>query len=338
MILHLRKNVSARDKKDLLRRLALRGVQVHYSPGSDEAILAAIGDRKAIEEENLEAHPAVARVLPLDTSFKLASREFRPERAEVRVGDLAFGGKRIHVMAGPCSVENREDLLALARELKEGGASVLRGGAFKPRTSPYSFQGLGEEGLRILAEARAETGLLVVTEVMDTRDVELVCRYADIVQVGARNVQNFALLKEVGRTRKPVLLKRGMMTTINEYLMSAEYVMSGGNYDVILCERGIRSFDSATRNMMDLASVPLIHHWSHLPIIVDPSHGTGHWRWVSPLALAGVAAGADGLMVEVHARPEKAYSDGDQSLLPERFRNLMSDLRKIAAVVGRTLA
>ncbi len=240
-------------------------------------------------------------------------------------------------MAGPCSVENREDLLALARELRDAGATILRGGAFKPRTSPYSFQGLGEEGLRILAEAREATGLLVVTEVMDTRDVELVCRYADIVQVGARNVQNFSLLKEVGKARKPVLLKRGLMTTVNEYLMSAEYIMSGGNYSVVLCERGVRSFDPATRNMMDLAAVPLIHHWSHLPIIVDPSHGTGHWRWVPPLAMAGIAAGADGLMIEVHANPDQAYSDGDQSLLPARFRNLMRDLRKIATVLGRTI-
>ncbi|MFH1680271.1 MAG: 3-deoxy-7-phosphoheptulonate synthase [Candidatus Eisenbacteria bacterium] len=337
MILHLRKNVSAREKKDLLRRLALRGVQVHYSPGSDETILAAIGDRRELEAERLEAHPAVAEVVPLDTSFKLASRAFRPGLSEVRVGDLVFGGKRIHVMAGPCSVENREDLLSLARELKGAGATVLRGGAFKPRTSPYSFQGLGEEGLRILAEAREETGLLVVTELMDTRDVDLVCRYADIVQVGARNVQNFALLKEVGKTRRPVLLKRGMMTTVNEYLMSAEHVMSGGNYDVILCERGVRSFEPAMRNMMDLAAVPLVHHLSHLPIIVDPSHGTGHWRWVSPLSMAGIAAGADGLMIEVHARPDQAYSDGDQSLLPDRFRRLMRDLRKIAAVLGRSL-
>ncbi|RPJ49396.1 MAG: 3-deoxy-7-phosphoheptulonate synthase [Candidatus Latescibacterota bacterium] len=337
MILHLKRNASPKERKDLLRRLALQGVQVHYSPGSGERILAAIGDRKALDAEALDKHPAVARVVPLDTSFKLANREFRPGRGEVRVGDLRFGGKRIHVMAGPCSVENRADFLAIARELRHSGATILRGGAFKPRTSPYSFQGLGEEGLRILAEAREETGLLVVTEVMDTRDVELVCRYADIVQIGARNVQNFALLKEVGRARKPVLLKRGMMTTVNEYLMSAEYIMSGGNYAVLLCERGVRSFDPATRNMMDLAAVPLVHHWSHLPIIVDPSHGTGNWRWVPPLAKAGIAAGADGLMIEVHANPDQAYSDGEQSLLPERFRALMRDLKKIASVLGRTI-
>jgi len=333
----LKKNVTIKDRKDLMRRLALHGVQVYASPGSGERILAAIGRRDALEELALDAHPAVARTIPLDTSFKLANREFRPARAEVRVGKLRFGGKRIHVMAGPCSVENRADLLALARKIAKAGATVLRGGAFKPRTSPYSFQGLGEEGLEILAEARAETGLLVVTEVMDTRDVELVCRYADILQVGARNVQNFSLLKEVGRANKPVFLKRGMMTTFNEFLMSAEYIMASGNYDVILCERGIRSFEKATRNTMDLSVVPLVHHWSHLPVVVDPSHGTGYWRWVGPLALAGVAAGADGLMIEVHADPDNAYSDGDQSLLPERFVTLMQDLRKVAAVLGRTV-
>jgi 3-deoxy-7-phosphoheptulonate synthase len=337
MIIHLKSNISSRARKSLFRKLAGVGAQIHYSPDSDERILAVIGPADALLSLELEKISGVARVVPLETSFKLVNREFRPERAEIAVGPLRFGGKKIHVMAGPCSVENREDTLSLARVLRAAGATVLRGGAFKPRTSPYSFQGLGEEGLAILAEAREETGLLVVTEVMDTRDVDLVCRYADIVQVGARNVQNFALLKEVGRAKKPVFLKRGMMTNVKEYLMSAEYVMSAGNYDVILCERGIRSFETATRNTMDLCVVPLIHAWSHLPIVVDPSHGTGNWRWVAPMAMAGVAAGADGLMIEVHPEPDRAFSDGDQSLLPERFANLMKDLRKIAAVLGRTL-
>lgn len=337
MILHIKKNASAKDEKDLMRRLALHGVQIHESPGTGGRILAAIGPPKEMEGLGLDRHPAVARVVRIETSYKLANREFRPEKAEVRVGELSFGGARIHVMAGPCSVENRDDLLHLAREVKKAGATVLRGGAFKPRTSPYSFQGLGEEGLAIMAEAREETGLKIVTEVMDTRDVELICRYADILQVGARNVQNFALLKEVGRAKKPVFLKRGMMTTLNELLMSAEYIMSAGNYDVILCERGIRTFERATRNTMDLAVVPLVHHWSHLPVVVDPSHGTGHWRWVAPLALAGVAAGADGLMIEVHADPDRAFSDGGQSLLPERFAGLMRDIQKVARVLGRTL-
>lgn len=337
MILHLKKNIRPADKKDLLRRLALHGVQIHESPGTGGRIVAAIGPPRELEAMGLEKHPAVAKLVPIDTPYKLASREFSPSRAEVRVGGLTFGGGRIHVMAGPCSVENRDDLLFLARAIRKSGATILRGGAFKPRTSPYSFQGLGEEGLAILAEARRETGLLVVTEAMDTRDVDLVCRYADIVQVGARNVQNFSLLKEVGRAKKPVLLKRGMMTTLKEFLMSAEYIMSTGNYDVILCERGIRSFETATRNTMDLSVVPLVHHESHLPIIVDPSHGTGHWRWVGPMAMAGIAAGADGLMIEVHAEPEKAFSDGGQSLLPKRFDDLVGDLRKVARVLGRTL-
>jgi 3-deoxy-7-phosphoheptulonate synthase len=337
MILHLRKGVSAAARRKLLERISAAGARVYESPGSAGRILAAIGGRIDEEGARLARRPEVERVVPLETPFKLAHREFRPGRAEVRVGPLRFGGKRIHVIAGPCAVENRKDLLPLARIVKKAGASVLRGGAYKPRTSPYSFQGLREEGLRILAEAREETGLLVVTEVMDPRDVETVCRYADIVQVGARSVQNFALLKEVGRAGKPVLLKRGMATTVQEYLMSAEYVMSSGNFDVILCERGIRSFETATRNTLDLAAVPLVHHLSHLPILVDPSHGTGLWRWVPPLATAGVAAGADGLMIEVHDRPEKAYSDGEQSLLPERFRDLMRSLRKVAAALGRTI-
>ncbi len=337
MILHLKKNIRPADKKDLLRRLALHGVQIHESPGTGGRIVAAIGPRHELDAMGLEKHPAVAKLVPLDTPYKLASREFRPSRAEVSVGGLTFGGGKIHVMAGPCAVENRDDLLFLARAIRKSGATILRGGAFKPRTSPYSFQGLGEEGLAILAEARRETGLLVVTEAMDTRDVDLVCRYADIVQVGARNVQNFSLLKEVGRAKKPVLLKRGMMTTLKEFLMSAEYIMSTGNYNVILCERGIRSFETATRNTMDLSVVPLVHHVSHLPIIVDPSHGTGHWRWVGPMSMAGIAAGADGLMIEVHAEPEKAFSDGGQSLLPKRFDDLVADLRKVTRVLGRTL-
>ncbi len=337
MIIHLKRNISPRAKKSIFRKLAGVGAQIHYSPGTDERILAVIGPTEALLSLGLEKSAGVARVVPLETSFKLANRQFRPENAEITVGPLRFGGKKIQVMAGPCSVENREDTLSLARILRAAGATVLRGGAFKPRTSPYSFQGLGEEGLAILAEAREETGLLVVTEVMDTRDVDLVCRYADLVQVGARNVQNFALLKEVGRAKKPVFLKRGMMTNVKEYLMSAEYVMSAGNYDVILCERGIRSFETATRNTMDLCAVPLIHNWSHLPIVVDPSHGTGDWRWVGPMAMAGVAAGADGLMIEVHPEPDRAFSDGDQSLLPDRFEALMKDLKKIAAVLGRTL-
>ncbi len=337
MIIHLKKSVTGEQRKKLTRRLARLGAAIYYSPESDRRILAAIGKTEELAAAELEKLPGVLEVVPIVTPYKLANRSFRPAKAEVRVGHLTFGGKKIPVIAGPCSVENRTDLLAVAHIVKKAGASLLRGGAFKPRTSPYSFQGLGEEGLAILAEARDETGLLIVTEVMDTRDVDLVCRYADILQVGARNIQNFNLLKEVGKSGKPVLLKRGMMTKVTEYLMSAEYILSNGNYDLILCERGIRGFDPATRNTLDLTAIPLIHHLSHLPIIADPSHGTGHWRWVSPMARASVAAGADGLMLEVHEEPEEAFSDGDQSLLPGRFRTLMKELRPIAATIGRQI-
>lgn len=337
MIIHLKKAATELQRKKLSRRLARLGAAIYFSPETDKQVFAAIGDPKELLDAGLEKMPAVLKVVPIDTPYKLANRAFRPEKSEVKVGHLTFGGKTIPVIAGPCSVENRTDLLATAHIVKKAGATLLRGGAFKPRTSPYSFQGLGEEGLAILAEARDETGLLVVTEVMDTRDVDLVCRYADILQVGARNIQNFNLLKEVGIAGKPVLLKRGMMTKVVEYLMSAEYILSNGNYDVILCERGIRGFDPATRNTLDLTAIPLIHHLSHLPIISDPSHGTGQWRWVSPMARASVAAGADGLMLEVHEVPEEAFSDGDQSLLPDKFRSLMKELRPIASIIGRQI-
>ncbi len=337
MIIHLKANVTEGQRKRLTRKLALLGAAIYYSPGTGDRLLAAIGEPSRMAQADPGKLPGVERVVEIATPYKLANREFRPENATLRVGPLSFGGKKIPVIAGPCSVENRTDLLALARIVRKAGATLLRGGAFKPRTSPYSFQGLGEEGLAILAEARDETGLLIVTEVMDTRDVDLVCRYADVLQVGARNIQNFNLLKEVGKAGKPVLLKRGMMTKVTEYLMSAEYILSNGNYDVILCERGIRGFDPATRNTLDLTAIPLIHHLSHLPIIADPSHGTGHWRWVSPMARAAVAAGADGLMLEVHEQPDEAFSDGDQSLLPERFRSLMKELKPIASTIGRQI-
>ncbi len=335
MILHVKRNCTAAQRRKLDRKLALIGATVYESPGSNGRILAVIGNPKELRAAGFDQEPAVSRSIPIDTPYKLANREFRPKNAVVHVGDLAFGGTEVPVIAGPCSVENRTDLLALARAVKKGGATLLRGGAFKPRTSPYSFQGLGEEGLSILAEARQETGLMIVTEVMDTRDVDLVCRYADMLQVGARNIQNFNLLKEVGKAGKPVLLKRGMMTTLKEFLMSAEYILSNGNFDVVLCERGIRSFDTATRNLLDLTIVPLIHHWSHLPVVVDPAHGTGDTRWVPIMARAGIAAGADGLMVEVHQDPENAYSDGDQSLLPDDFASLMKGLRPVAKAIGR---
>jgi len=279
----------------------------------------------------------VERTVPLLRPFKLAGREFHPQDTIVAINGVLVGGKQVVVMAGPCAVESRDQLLETARAVKEAGAQVLRGGAFKPRTSPYSFQGLGEEGLRLLAEAREETGLAVVTEVMDPHKVPLVTTYADILQVGARNMQNYALLHAVGEAQRPVLLKRGMMSTVEELLMAAEYILSHGNNRVILCERGIRTFEQYTRNTLDISAVPLLKQLSHLPVVVDPSHATGKWELVEPVSRAAVAAGADGLIIEVHPHPEKALSDGAQSLKPARFAALMRGLRPVAEAVGRTL-
>jgi 3-deoxy-7-phosphoheptulonate synthase len=277
---------------------------------------------------------AVQRILQ---PFKLASRECRPEATVVHVDGVAIGGSRVVVMAGPCSVESREQVLEVADRVKRAGAALLRGGAFKPRTSPYAFQGLEEEGLKLLAEAKRATGLPVVTEVMEPDKVAVVAEYADVLQIGARNIQNFSLLKRVAEARKPVLLKRGMATSIQEWLLSAEYILAGGNPHVILCERGIRTFETATRFTLDLNAVPVIKKLTHLPVVVDPSHGTGHWEYVEPMARAGVAAGADGLIIEVHPRPAEALSDGPQSLKPERFAELMERLRKVARAVDREI-
>jgi 3-deoxy-7-phosphoheptulonate synthase len=337
VIVILREGATPQEREAVIKRLSHLGMTVHRSDGMNGRILALVGDEDRLRSQAIESFPAVERIVALTKPYKLASREFHPDPHIVHVGPVAVGGQKIVVMAGPCSVENRADFLDIARRVKAAGATIVRGGAFKPRTSPYSFQGLGKEGLKILAEAREEAGLQVVTEVMDPRDVELVAAYADLLQIGARNIQNFNLLKEVGKMRKPVLLKRGMMTTLQEYLMSAEYILSNGNYEVILCERGVRGFDPATRNLFDLTSVPVLHAWTHLPVIADPSHGTGKWSWVAPMARAAVACGADGLMIEVHATPETAFSDGDQSLVPEKFADMMKEIRKIARVVGRTL-
>ena len=275
--------------------------------------------------------------MPILQPFKLASRVFKPEDTVIRVDKQEIGGQKLQVMAGPCAVEERELLLEIAYQVKESGANFLRGGAFKPRTSPYNFQGLEEEGLKYLAEAREKTGLLIVTELMDPREMGLVKEYADIIQIGARNMQNFRLLKEVGSQEKPVVLKRGMSATVKELLMSAEYILSEGNHKVILCERGIRTFENFTRNTLDLSAVPVIKSLSHLPVIVDPSHGVGKWEFVSPMAKAAIAAGADGLLIEVHPYPEKAFSDGPQSLLPSRFKDLMTDLARVAQAINRTI-
>jgi 3-deoxy-7-phosphoheptulonate synthase len=301
-------------------------------------VVAAVGEERGRADLRLlEAIETVESVTPIQQPFKLASRETRPEPTLVQVNGVAVGGPRVVVMAGPCSVESREQVLEVAEAVKAAGATILRGGAFKPRTSPYAFQGLKEEGLKHLAEARKRTGLPIVTEVLETESVELVAEYADALQIGARNVQNFSLLSRVGQIGKPVLLKRGMATSLQEFLLSAEYVLSSGNPNVILCERGIRTFETATRFTLDLNAVPVLKKLSHLPVVVDPSHGTGHWDLVSPMARGAVACGADGLIIEVHPRPEEALSDGPQSLKPSTFAQLMRELRPVAEAVGRGL-
>jgi 3-deoxy-7-phosphoheptulonate synthase len=337
VILILRPDVTDEELGAVRDRLESLGVTVHHSKGAERSVLTLDGDDELLRSAQLEAFPGVERLVATQKPYKLASRDYRAERTTIKVGRSTIGAKRVVVMAGPCSVESRAQCMTIAEAVARAGASVFRGGAFKPRTSPYSFQGLGEEGLKILAEVRERTGLAVITEVMDTRDVELVARYADILQIGARNIQNFSLLNEVGKTRVPVFIKRGMMTTISELLMSAEYVMSNGNEQVMLCERGIRGFDHTLRNTLDLSAVPVLQSLTHLPVIVDPSHGVGDWHFVPPMARAGVAAGADGLMIEVHHTPETAFSDGKQSLVPKRFATTMADLRKVARAIGRTL-
>ncbi len=337
MIIVMRSAATQADIDQVVERIIQHGLKPHISQGVERTIIGAIGDERILRNVPFEVLPGVEKALPILKPFKLASRDFKTEPTVVEVNGVALGGGRLAVIAGPCSVEGREMLLDTAQKVKEAGATLLRGGAFKPRTSPYSFQGLGEEGLKYLAEVREITGLPVVTELMDSRDAEVVMKYADMVQIGARNMQNFRLLKEVGIHRKPVLLKRGMSSTIKELLMSAEYIMSEGNYNIVLCERGIRTFEEYTRNTLDLSAVPSLKQLSHLPVIVDPSHGTGKWDLVSPLALGAVAVGADGIMVEVHPHPEVALSDGPQALMPDRFHALMDQIRALAPIVGRAL-
>lgn len=337
MVIVMQASATKQEIEAVREKLVQEGFSVHISQGVSRTIIGVIGDRTRALSLSLGVMPGVERVIPILNPFKLASREFQPENTVIKVGNRTLGGKEIHVIAGPCAVESREQLLETALKVKDAGATFLRGGAFKPRTSPYSFQGLEEEGLKILAEAREKTGLPVVTEVMDPRHVPMVAEYADVLQIGARNMQNFFLLKEVARVNKPVLLKRGPSATIEEWLMAAEYIMLGGNYQVILCERGIRTFETFTRNTLDLNAVPVVKTLSHLPVIVDPSHGTGKWWMVKPMAQAGIAAGADGLIVEVHPSPSDALSDGEQSLTPENFFDLMSGIKRIAFAVGRCL-
>lgn len=337
MIIVMEASATRQDIEAVRTKLVQEGFSVHLSEGVARTIIGVIGDRTRALSLSLGVMPGVEKVIPVLNPFKLASREFQQENTVIRVGKHALGGNEIQIIAGPCAVESREQLLETAFAVKEAGATFLRGGAFKPRTSPYSFQGLEEDGLEILAEAREKTGLAVVTEVMDPRQVPLVADYADVLQIGARNMQNFFLLKEVAKVNKPVLLKRGPSATIEEWLMAAEYIMLGGNYQVILCERGIRTFETFTRNTLDLNAVPVVKNLSHLPVVVDPSHGTGKWWLVKPMAQASIAAGADGIMVEVHPSPSDALSDGEQSLTPENFRALMEGVKHIASAVGRCL-
>ncbi len=338
MIIVLKSGATDVEVEDVCHRITSMGYSPHTIRGALRTVIGAVGDDRGKEAlRSLESLECVESVTPILKPYKLASREVRDEPTEVRVGDVTIGGTRIVVMAGPCAIESRLQLLDAAEKVKAAGARVLRGGAFKPRTSPYAFQGLEDEGLKLLAEAKRETGLPIVTEVMEPDKVELVAEYADILQIGARNVQNFSLLRRVGEAGKPVLLKRGMATTIQEWLLSAEYVLASGNRNVILCERGIRTFETATRFTLDLNAVPVVKRLSHLPILVDPSHGTGHWEFVEAMAMAGVAAGADGLIIEVHPKPEEALSDGPQSLKPDKFAALMKRVRRIAQAMDRDL-
>jgi len=338
MIIVLRPDATESQIKHIIDKVKKLGLKPMVSKGVERTIIGVIGEEDVIRSQPLEVYPGVEKVVTIQKPFKLVSRYFKKENSVIDLGSgIKIGGKKIIVMAGPCSVESEELLLGIARDVKASGASVLRGGAFKPRTSPYSFQGLGEEGLKYLAKAKKETGLLIVTELMDLRQLKLIEKYADIIQIGARNMQNYDLLKVVGRSKKPVMLKRGMSNTIKEFLMSAEYILSEGNFNVILCERGIRTFEDATRFTLDISAVPVIKHLSHLPVIVDPSHATGKWGLVAPCAKAAVACGADGLLIEVHSNPEEALSDGTQSILPEKFSSLMQELGKIAEAVGRDI-
>jgi len=336
MIIVLRPDATDKQINHIVDKVKKLGLKAMISKGVERTIIGVIGEEDVIRAQPLEVYPGVEKVVSILKPFKLVSRDFKKEDSQIDIGNnIKVGGKKIIVMAGPCSVENEDLLLNIAKSVKKSGALVLRGGAFKPRTSPYSFQGLGEEGLKYLAEAKKETGLLIVTELMDIRDIELIEKYADIIQVGARNMQNFNLLKEIGRLKKPVLLKRGMSNTIKELLMSAEYILSEGNFNVILCERGIRTFEDATRFTLDVSAIPVIKSLSHLPVVVDPSHATGKWGLVGPCAKAAIAAGADGLIVEVHPNPEEALSDGTQSLLPDKFTTIMKELKAIAKAVNR---
>ncbi|HPH97589.1 MAG TPA: 3-deoxy-7-phosphoheptulonate synthase [Anaerolineaceae bacterium] len=335
MLIIMKVDAAPQEIAAVVERIEISGLKAHLSQGKERTIIGAIGDTRIARQESFTQFPGVDRIMPISRPYKLCSREFCPEDSTFKVQNVAIGGPQITIIAGPCSVESRSQMLEIAHAVKEAGAHMLRGGAFKPRTSPYAFQGMGEAGLELLAEAGRLTGLPTVTEVMATDQVELIASYTDMLQIGARNMQNFALLHAAGESQHPILLKRGMSATIEELLMAAEYILSHNNRRVILCERGIRTFETATRNTTDINAIPVLKSLSHLPVILDPSHSTGNWQYVSAVARAAVAAGADGLIVEVHQAPEQALSDGGQSLKPERFAAMVRQVRAIAEAVGR---
>jgi 3-deoxy-7-phosphoheptulonate synthase len=340
MIVVMSVKASTREVSDVIARIRSMGYDVHLSEGKERTIIGVIGrgSGRPIERDQLAMLPGVQDVMPVTHPYKIASREYHPDDTLIPLNGIHVGGPNLAIIAGPCSVESREQVIETAHAVREAGATALRGGAFKPRTSPYAFQGLGEEGLKYLAEAREETGLPIVTEITDPQLVPMICQYADVLQIGTRNMQNYALLHAVGESQYPVLLKRGMSSTIEELLMAAEYILSHGNRNVMLCERGIRTFETYTRNTFDLAAIPVLKSVSHLPVIADPSHAVGKWEYVESVSLAAIAAGADGLIVEVHMDPEKAQSDGRQSLKPERFAALVAKIKQLAPVVGRKVS
>ena len=337
MLIVMKQDATREEILGVERAIEARGFKAHAIPGAQRTAIGITGNRGAVDRPVFESLPGVFEVIPVTHGYKLVSREVKPESTVVEVGDVRIGGDEFVIAAGPCAVESREQILTVARRIKEAGARLLRGGAFKPRTSPYSFQGLGKEGLEILANAREETGLPIVTEVLDPEGVDLVEEYADVIQIGARSMQNFSLLKRCGRASRPVLLKRGLAATLEEFLMSAEYILAEGNYQVILCERGVRTFSDFSRNTLDLAVVPAVKELSHLPILVDPSHGTGRRDKVAPMSRGAAAVGADGLLLEVHHDPDTALSDGPQSITPDMFELLVADLRQMTNVLGRRL-
>ncbi len=337
MIIVMNPKCSEREITDVKNELTRQGLGVHLSQGETFCIVGIVGDTRRIDSDSLLTFNGVDKVLKVEEPFKKANRLFKPEDTIINVNGTLVGGNNLGIMAGPCSVESEEQIIGIAKAVKESGANFLRGGAFKPRTSPYSFQGLELEGLRLLKRAKEETGLSIVTEIMSTDYIDEFVRDVDVIQVGARNMQNFDLLKQLGKTNKPILLKRGLSSTIEEWLMSAEYIMAGGNENVILCERGIRTYEGYTRNTLDLSAIPVIKKLSHLPVIVDPSHASGYWYLVEPLAKAAIAAGADGLMIEVHNDPQHALSDGQQSVKPELFDNIMKKVKVLAEMEGKTL-